>query len=454
MNSAPAIVVERVSKKFRLFRRPQDRLWEALHPFGRKFHREFWALRDVDLTVHRGETLGIVGRNGSGKSTLLELICGVLRPTNGSVHVAGRISALLELGAGFNPEFTGRDNVLFQGVRSGLSMAAARARMSAVEEFAEIGEFIDQPIKTYSSGMFVRLAFASAIQVDPDILIVDEALAVGDARFRHKCYQKFHEFQAAGKTILLVTHDAEAVLKHCDRALLLDRGRAVMTGPPPQIIHKYTDILEAESRAAMDGASRQGTPYAVAPTTAPGVNVSPKEAFAAAAPIRDGCRQRAGYNPAEYRQGPSRAEIIDYALASSERFDVAIVKSGEPLEIHFKVRYHARVERPHFGFSLKTVDGVMLFATNTHFERLTLEAAEAGDVVSCVFTVPMNLQRGDYFLDLGADEQTGATSFVNLHRRCSIAHLQVLESRRFNGFIDLQPRFSESRLPRPATRAA
>lgn len=447
MSAGPsAIVVEGVSKKFRLFRRPHHRLWEALDPWKRRFHKEFWALRDIDLTVGRGETLGIVGRNGSGKSTLLEIICQVLRPTTGAVRAAGRISALLELGAGFNPEFTGRENVLFHAVRCGFSTAEARDRLPLVEEFAEIGEFIDQPVKTYSSGMFVRLAFASAIHVNPDILVVDEALAVGDARFRHKCYQKFHEFQSSGKTILLVTHDAEAVLKHCDRAVLLNNGRLVTAGPPQYVIHRYVDLLEAESRKA-------AAPCAVA-STAAGQTLSPQQEFAAAETQGDACRGRASYNHAEYRQGAERAEIIDYVLTAGDRFDVASVDSGDVLELQIKVRYSARIDRPHFGFSLKTVDGVMLYALNTHFQSAQLKPVEAGDVVACKFTLPMRLQRGDYFIDLGADEQTGPTAFRNLHRRCSIAHVRVHEARAFHGLVDLQAVFSETARLRPARRAA
>ncbi len=238
-----AIALKDISKKYRLFGSPAQRLLETFHPFGRRYHREFWALRDITLDIPRGATVGIVGKNGSGKSTLLQIICSVLRPTSGACEVRGRISALLELGAGFNPELTGRQNVLFNGIVMGFSKEEMQARLPCIESFAEIGEFMDQPMKTYSSGMFVRLAFAAAINVDPEILIVDEALAVGDARFQHKCYAKFQEFQKAGKTILLVSHNTDAIVRHCDHAVLLDGGRVLERGEPKEVTNFYLDLL-------------------------------------------------------------------------------------------------------------------------------------------------------------------------------------------------------------------
>ena len=243
MENSSAVSVQNVSKKFRLFGSPKERFWEALHPFKKQYHREFWALKDISFEVPKGMTLGIVGRNGSGKSTLLQVICSVLRPTSGKVTVNGRISALLELGAGFNPEFTGRDNVLLNGALMGFSRKEMEERLPLIESFADIGEFIDQPVKIYSSGMFVRLAFAAAINVDPDILIVDEVLAVGDAKFQHKCYQKFLEFQEAGKTIILVTHNTDAIVRHCDCAILLENGGIVEIGEPKSITNYYMDLL-------------------------------------------------------------------------------------------------------------------------------------------------------------------------------------------------------------------
>ncbi len=234
-----AISVKNLSKKYRLYDSPQHRLKEALHPFRKKFHRDFWALRDVSFEVKKGETLGIIGQNGSGKSTLLQLLCGVLQPTAGEVAVDGRVSALLELGAGFNPEFTGRENVYLNGAIKGFTKEQMAGRFESIAAFADIGDFIDQPVKTYSSGMYVRLAFAAAINVDPEILVIDEALAVGDAYFVHRCMVRFHELQKQGKTILLVTHDATAVKRLCNRAIWLEGGSAMMVGDSSAVADLY-----------------------------------------------------------------------------------------------------------------------------------------------------------------------------------------------------------------------
>jgi lipopolysaccharide transport system ATP-binding protein len=241
MREDVAISVRDVTKKYRLFRSPQERLKEAL--FRKRHHKEFWALKGVSFEVPRGQTVGILGRNGSGKSSLLQIIAGIMQPTGGEVIVNGRISVLLELGAGFNPEFTGRENARFQAQLVGLPREEIDRRLREIEAFADIGEFFDQPVKTYSSGMFVRVAFASAVNVDPDILIVDEALAVGDVRFQHKCFQTFIEFQKRNKTILLATHNTDAVVKHCGRAILLDGAQLLVDGLPKNVVDCYLEIM-------------------------------------------------------------------------------------------------------------------------------------------------------------------------------------------------------------------
>ena len=238
-----AIIVSNISKTYRLFDSTRDRLKEALHPFAKRYHREFWALKDVSFEVPRGQTVGILGRNGSGKSTLLQIVAGIMKPTSGDVTINGRVSALLELGAGFNPEFTGRENVVFQAQGMGLSREDIERKLPEIEAYADIGQFFDQPVKTYSSGMFVRVAFAAAASVDPDILIVDEALAVGDVRFQHKCFKTFAEFQERRKTILLVTHSTDAVVNHCDRAILLDGAGIVANGVPKNVVDCYLELM-------------------------------------------------------------------------------------------------------------------------------------------------------------------------------------------------------------------
>ncbi|MCP4664724.1 MAG: ABC transporter ATP-binding protein, partial [Deltaproteobacteria bacterium] len=240
-----SISVRHLGKCYNIYKNPQDKLKEVLS-FGRRtFHREFWALRHVSLDVKKGETVGIVGRNGSGKSTLLQIICGTLAPTTGSVRIQGRVAALLELGSGFNPEFTGRENVFMNAAVLGLSTEEIHERYQSILDFADIGDFVEQPVKTYSSGMQVRLAFAVAVNVDPDILVVDEALAVGDEIFRRKCFSRIHEMKERGATILFVSHSAGAVIELCDRAYLLDRGEAILNGVPKTVISKYHQLIYA-----------------------------------------------------------------------------------------------------------------------------------------------------------------------------------------------------------------
>jgi lipopolysaccharide transport system ATP-binding protein len=228
-----------ISKLYRIYNRPADRLMEAIIPLGRDRHQDFWALQDVNLSLEKGETLGIVGPNGSGKSTLLEILCGILEPTTGRVVRKGRVAALLELGAGFNPEFTGRENVYINGEIMGLSRAEIDQAIGSIERFAEIGEFFDHPVKLYSSGMYVRLAFSTAIHVEPDILVVDEALAVGDARFQKKCAARIDEIRARGTTFILVSHDMPSVQRLCTRALWLERGRVRDAGRADAVVAAF-----------------------------------------------------------------------------------------------------------------------------------------------------------------------------------------------------------------------
>jgi lipopolysaccharide transport system ATP-binding protein len=251
---AIAISIQDVSKKYHIYSRPVDRLREYLTLGRKSFHQEFWALRHVSFAVRKGEVLGIIGRNGSGKSTLLQVVCGILSQTSGDVVTSGRVSALLTLGAGFNPEFTGRDNVFTYGQIIGLRSEEIEERFQEIADFADIGDFIDQPVKIYSSGMYMRLAFAAAISVDPEILVVDEALAVGDAKFQAKCFRKFEEFQRRNKTILLVTHSTDHLVRHCDRAMLLHDGAKISEGEPLKVSNEYVNLLfgSATSSAPMN----------------------------------------------------------------------------------------------------------------------------------------------------------------------------------------------------------
>jgi lipopolysaccharide transport system ATP-binding protein len=434
MNELGAISVNQVSKKYKLFSSPQARLWETLYPFKKRY-TEFWALKDICFEAARGETIGIIGRNGSGKSTLLQLISGVLQPSSGQLQTQGRISALLELGAGFNPEISGRENVLLNGVLMGFSNREMIRRLPMIEDFADIGKFIDQPVKTYSSGMYVRLAFASAIHVDPDILIIDEALAVGDARFQHKCYQKLDEFQRAGKTILFVTHDMHAITKLCDRAILLESGSLIKDGEPYDIVHHYHEIVFSGGLSS----KIQKAPPRDLPIQSKIMEHQATELdeFLKATPINDRCVERNNYNPNEYRYGNRHCVILDYAIVSEGRWNPAAFSCGEQVDLYLKVKFNSATGTPIYGFAIKTVDGIYLNGTNTKLNKTTVTSAKAGDFVILKFSVKLNLAPGDFFLDLGVGENKAGTD-TPLDIREDIIHLVVQAREWFPGLVYIE----------------
>jgi len=439
MQSNTAIVVRNVSKKFRLFGSPKERLMEALHPLRKQYHREFWALRDVSFEVQRGEVIGILGRNGSGKSTLLQIIAGILRPTSGSVTVNGRVSALLELGAGFNPEFTGRDNVIVYGTITGVSRDEMLARMPQIEAFADIGEFFDQPVKTYSSGMFVRLAFAAAINVDPEILIVDEALAVGDVKFQNKCFGKFAEFQRSGKTILFVTHSLNLVPSLCSRALLFDTGQRMFDGDPVKAVDQYYDLLfSRENKKAANAASRSVTSYFRQSESDKAASVTMNWLQTS-----DLCCTRRGYNRHETRFTTHGAEIIDFLIKSDTEIDASVIEFGSSVSLFIKVIFHRNVTRPLAGFSIKTLEGVEVCGTNTFMMQHRIQPVCEGRVCIFKFSFAQRLNPGDYFIDIGIAEDDGTNAGNVIDVRRSIGHFTVLTTDQpiSNGMIDLQPAF-------------
>ena len=341
-----AVDVHNLSKCFNIYDRPQDRLLQALRRGRRTYFREFWPLRDISLRIREGEILGVIGRNGSGKSTLLQLICGILEPTAGSIEANGRVSALLELGAGFNPDYTGRENVYVSGAILGLEKAEIDARFSEIAAFADIGEFMDRPVKIYSTGMFVRLAFAVAACVNPRILVVDEALAVGDAKFQAKCFRRFDELTARGTTIILVTHAVDLVMRFCTRAILLDGGRLRMDGAPRDVVNAYLNDLFGVPRAG------PAALHSVQPAATPACQDR-------------GFEQRPGYSADEFRWGSREAEIVDFALTTAGLSPTAALVSGEEVLLTLRVHFHRTVELPIYGVTIKTPDGTTVFGTNT-----------------------------------------------------------------------------------------
>lgn len=429
-----------------MYRKPADRMWEMLAFGRRKLHTDFWALKDISISIPQGETVGIIGCNGSGKSTLLQLICSVLQPTKGTMKVNGRISAILELGAGFHPELSGRENVIFHGIQNGLTDREAKDRVGGIAEFADIGEFLDQPVKTYSSGMFIRLAFSAAINVDPDILIVDEALSVGDAQFQHKCYRKFHEFQKAGKTILFVTHDVNAVTRHCNRAILLDKGRISFSGSPKDVVHCYHELISTgnvecrlEPEKTTDSEKDSRDSRLAFPNVERHFQI---DRFLSETSTSDQCIQRSSYNKNEHRFGNRRAEIIDYLIVSDGQVDLNTLTSCKGFDLYLKILFHDQVDQPVCGFSIKTVDGIVIYGTNSLMRRQPLKSVAKSEVLILKFSAPIPLHGGDYFINLGC-EQKMAEKIVSLDRRMDAVHLIVNETIGFDGIVDMDSTIEE-----------
>ncbi|HVX04494.1 MAG TPA: ABC transporter ATP-binding protein [Rhodanobacteraceae bacterium] len=425
MSSDAIITAASLGKCYQIYSSPAERLKQMVYPRLMRIagqqaaprFREFWALRGVDFEIKRGETVGILGRNGSGKTTLLQLLCGTLPPSEGVCEVQGRVAALLELGAGFKPEFTGRENVLINSAIIGVPEEQALARMDEVIAFSELGDVIDQPVKTYSSGMYVRLAFSAAIHVSPDILVVDEALAVGDARFQAKCFRRINELKNQGVTILFVSHATEQVAMHCTRALLLDHGRLIEDGHPREVCNHYLDLLfgqRGKEREQIAASNAEASRNAL--TVEAGLEAE-QGAIAHALPevsafINDsagaGFSRRPGYHDAEYRWGNGGAEILDYLLVSGKRAEVANLFADEEAELYMRVRFTRDIATPVYGFAIKNIQGQMLSGCNSRDHglqaRTRYRAVSAGQVVVCRFGFTPKVDSGDYLLSIGVSE--------------------------------------------------
>jgi len=427
MSSEVLVTTDKLSKCYQSYNKPIHRLFQGFIGQRRKLYDEFWALRDVDLSVARGQTVGIIGRNGSGKSTLLQIIAGTLAPTGGDVRVKGRVAAILELGAGFNPEFTGMENIRLNASIVGLSKEELRVKIPDIVAFSELGDFIDKPIKTYSSGMYVRLAFSVSINMDPDILIIDEALAVGDIKFQRKCFRKLEQLKNAGVAILFVTHATDAVIAHCNRALLLDRGRVVCAGDPKQVVNRYLEGMFSESgtKAASDAATREGSPAR-----------DPSQLNLDAS--LDACALRPAYNPGEYRWGNRGAKIIDFRVVNEQGEEIATnCRSGETITIETAVAFAEAAEGVIYGMTIKTVDGLPMFGSNTERRGMEYGRADAGEVCRVRFKLPLNLNGGEYFFSIGVVKRASGEDEVVLDRRYDLFHLHVDETRENIGLVNL-----------------
>ena len=416
MEDKKVIQVKNLTKMYKLYDKPSDRLKEALGLTRKKLYKEHYALRDVNFDIQEGECVGIIGTNGSGKSTILKIITGVLTPTQGEVKVDGRISALLELGAGFNMEYSGLENVYLNGTMIGFSKEEIDARLDDILEFADIGDFIHQPVKTYSSGMFVRLAFAVAINIDPEILVVDEALSVGDVFFQAKCYHKFEEFKKQGKTILFVSHDLSSVSKYCDRVILLNKGVKLDEGSPKQMVDLYKQLLVGQDPVKQQEAD--------------------KEKKAAVQSEGTGNFQA---NPNMLEYGNRMAEIIHFEVLDDRGMLSNTIEKGTEFKIRMKVHFNEDIQEPIMAYTFKNIKGTEITGTNTMFEKAQVARSGAGDECTVTFTQNMDLQGGEYLLSFGCTGYKDG-DFTVFHRLYDACNITVVSSKNTVGFYDMNSR--------------
>ena len=424
-----AIRADQITKIYKLYEKPSDRMREALGLTRKKLHKEHYALQGVDMTVYQGETVGIIGTNGSGKSTILKIITGVLNPTQGELTVNGRISALLELGAGFNMEYNGIENIYLNGTMMGFSKKEIDEKLQDILDFADIGDYVYQPCKTYSSGMFVRLAFAVAINIEPEILIVDEALSVGDVFFQAKCYHKFDEFKKMGKTILFVSHDLSSIAKYCDRVVLLNQGHKLGEGSPKEMIDAYKQVLvgQYEVPEEEDSLLEDEDINELAAEVSEGHKKKKKAAVS---------NEVLGVNPDALEYGTKAAVIHDYYVTDKKGTKASAIIKGEEFTLHYKVKFEEDVPAPIFAFTIKNVRGTEITGTNSMFEKAFLSDAKAGEVKKVTFTQNMDLQGGEYLLSLGV---TGyeKEKFEVYHRLYDVINITVVSDKDTVGYYDM-----------------
>lgn len=413
-----AIRAQNLTKVYKLYDRSIDRLKESLHPLRKIYHHDFYALKDVSFEIKKGETLGIIGKNGSGKSTLLKIIAGVLTPSSGQLEVRGKVSALLELGIGFNPEMTGRDNIYFSGTIMGYSREEMDAKVDDILAFADIGDFINQPVKTYSSGMFVRLAFAMATNVDPDILIIDEALSVGDIFFQTKCYKKFDQFQKMGKTILFVTHSLENVIRYCHRGIVLENGSKLIDSSAKSAVDVYKKLMVNCYRSVEELEIDQDFKFIDQPE---------------GTLFRNACR----VNPDATIYGDGRAEIVDYGVFDQNRVPVQILFNDELCSVWMVVRFKADVENPIFAFTIKDLKGMEITGTNSLYEDAESNRYLEGETVVIEFIQRLNMAAGQYLLSLGCTGFQG-DQFVVYQRLYDILCFEVISYKNFVGLYHMK----------------
>lgn len=422
-----AIKITNLTKIYKLYARNRDRLKDSLGLSKKATYKEHYALKNVDMEVKTGESVGIIGVNGSGKSTILKIITGVLNPTSGDIQINGRISALLELGAGFNMEYTGLENVYLNGTMMGFTKQEIDERLQDILDFADIGDFVHQPVKTYSSGMFVRLAFAVAINIDPEILIVDEALSVGDVFFQAKCYHKFEEFKKMGKTILFVSHDLTSIAKYCDRVILLNKGVKLAEGNPKDMVNMYKKLLVHQ----LDEETLE--------------DVSGKSAIGEKSEDESAWKNNFEVNPTVTDYGEKQAEIVDFAIIDQYGAYSSIIEKGSVYKVKAKIYFHETVKNPIFTITIKNKQGTDITGTNTMFERIETGTVGAGEDRIVTYEQQMNLQGGDYLLSLGCTGYVG-DNFVVYHRLYDLVSFNVLSDKNTVGFFDMNSNITVERV--------
>ncbi|OUQ15663.1 ABC transporter [Lachnoclostridium sp. An14] len=430
MSGEYAINVQDVTKIYKLYDKPIDRLKESLSPMHKNYHRDFYALRNISFQVKKGETVGIIGTNGSGKSTILKIITGVLTPTEGTAEVDGVISALLELGAGFNMDYTGIENIYMNGTMMGFSRKEMDEKLQDILDFADIGDFVYQPVKTYSSGMFVRLAFALAINVEPEILIVDEALSVGDVFFQAKCYRRMEEIRKSGTTILMVTHDMGSIIKYCDKVVLLNKGEFVAEGAPGRMVDLYKKILAGQMDSLKEELEEMND--------FSGDKALEDKEFEQETVHEGGLmRDKIAVNANRTEYGDGRAEIFDFGLEDQRGNLSNLILKGEMFTIREKIRFHGELKAPIFTYTIKDKKGTSLTGTNTMYEGTDIKPVKRGDVYEVAFTQKMTLQGGEYLLSMSCTGFEGEEHVV-YHRLYDVASITVISNKNTVGVYDME----------------
>lgn len=432
-----AISVNNVTKIYRLYDKPIDRLKEALSVTHKNYHEDFYALNGVSFEVEKGQTVGIIGTNGSGKSTILKIITGVLTPTTGDCRVDGVISALLELGAGFNMDYTGIENIYMNGTMMGFSKKEMEAKLKDILDFADIGDFVYQPVKTYSSGMFVRLAFALAINVEPEILIVDEALSVGDVFFQAKCYRRMEQIRQNGTTILMVTHDMGAIIKYCDRVVVLNKGNFIAQGEPGKMVDLYKKILANQ----MDDLGEELEEIRKGVLS----DFSGEQAKSSTPPVKTSheglMKDKLTINPNRTEYGDKRAEMVDFGLLDTKGNVTNLLLKGERFTIKERIHFHGEIETPIFTYTIKDKRGADLTGTNTMYEASDVKAVKNGDEYEVEFNQKMTLQGGEYLLSMSCTGFENGEHVV-YHRLYDIVNITVISNKNTVGIYDMEPEVS------------